>query len=247
MGRLFTFGCSFTEDFENVVSSYNNSSFTKTVENRPAQIKYIEDYLNGEVPESWSKILGRLLNKDVVNYGHGGKSNYDIFERVCEQSHQFSKDDIVIVGWTHFMRFRWPTQNGWSPMFTHYIENMGSNYIDKETHEKIIISRDNRCVVEEIYNFQKLLINLSLKVGFKLYFWSACYKIINGENYRFKNNPIYLINDLLKYTDNFFGVLKEHGSKTITEETNGLIKDPHLGKIGHEVQAKLFYEYILSR
>ncbi len=247
MGRLFTFGCSFTDDFENVVLSYNNSSFNKTIENRPSQIKYIEDYLNGEIPESWPKILGRLLNKDVINYGHGGKSNYDIFERVCEQSHQYSKEDIVIVGWTHFTRFRWPTIDGWNPIFTNYIENMGPNYPDKELHEKIIISRDNKCVIDEIYNFQKLLINLSIKIGFKLYFWSSCYRIINGEDNLFKNNSIYLINNLLKNTNNFFGVLKKYGAKTIMEETNKVIIDSHLGKTGHEVQAKLFYEHILLR
>jgi hypothetical protein len=245
MYKLYTFGCSFTEDFENVISSYNNNSVQKNLENRPAQIKYIEDFLNGEVPESWSKILGKLLNFEVKNCAQGGSSNYDIFERVCENSKNYTKNDIVIVGWTHFMRFRWPTPNGWCPMFTNFIDNAVINF-DEDTHNKIIYARDNSCVIDEIYNFQKILLRLSESVGFKVYFWAACNKIINGESKEFKNNNIYLLNKILTKNYSIFDEVFKMGGKTIRQETNGKINDNHLGKTGHKVQAELFYEHILS-
>lgn len=246
MSKLYTFGCSFTEDFENVVINYNNNSFQKTLENRPAQIKYLYDFLNGEIPESWPKILGKHLNFEVKNFAQGGRSNYDIFERVCENSKNFSKNDIVIVGWTHFMRFRWPTSNGWFPMFTSFNENANIVNFDEDTHNKIIYARDNSCVVDEIYNFQKILLRLSESVGFKVYFWAACNKIINGESKEFKNNNIYLLNKILTIDYNIFNEVFKRGGKTIRQETEGKINDNHLGKTGHIVQAQLFYEHILS-
>lgn len=44
-----------------------------------------------------------------------------------------------------------------------------------------------------------------------------------------------------------FGVLHQYGATSIMEETNGEVEDKyHLGSKGHEVQAKLFYNYIID-
>jgi len=237
---LYTFGCSYTEDFESVIESVKKHVNSNLI---PHQIKYINEHLNGDIPKSWPILLSKFLGYDLKNYGMGGASNYQIFENICKCSDVFDKGDIVIVGWTHFVRFRWPTNSGWSPRFTNYSESDGN--ISKKTHDEIVYNRDNQCVVDEIYNLQKILIKLSKSIGFDIYFWSSCLRIINGESKEFKNNPVYLLNQMLmdKY---FFKVIFEHGGKTINDETNGKIPDDHLGKSGHEVQAKLFYEHILS-
>jgi hypothetical protein len=246
MNNLFTFGCSFTESFENVIFSNSNNSFEKTNDNRPDQIKYIDDYLNGFIPKSWPKLLGEMLGYNSINYGMGGTCNYDIFEQICNHIHEFQPNDIVIVEWTHYMRSRWPTPNGWCWIYSQYVENLGPNYPKRDIHESILISRESRCVIDEIYSFQKPLILLSRTIGFKLYFWAACTKIINSDPGIFKNNNMYLLNNILKPDYTVFNEVFKNGGKTISRETDGKLKDKHLGKSGHEVQAKLFYEHILS-
>lgn len=250
MNKLFTFGCSYTEDFENVFKSKELNVQSKFV---PAQINYVNEFLDGEIPKSWPKLLADLLDYESINYAKGGDSNYGIFEEICINANKFKKDDIVIVGWTHVMRFRWPSKRGWSPCFTNY-HNEGDEHLDENTHNKIILARDSGCLVNEIYNYQKIIIYLSEVVGFKLYFWSSCDKIINSESENFLNNEIYLLNEkIISYKknhlkfQNIFDIVKDNGGLTISNETKEKISDGHLGKIGHEVQAKLFYEHILFR
>lgn len=45
----------------------------------------------------------------------------------------------------------------------------------------------------------------------------------------------------------FFDILHQYGATTLLDETNGDVQDKyHLGKIGHKVQAELFYSYITN-
>lgn len=238
MGKLFTFGCSFTEDFERVLETTKNSSFV------PAQKRYVIDHLGGRIPKSWPQLLSEKLNAELKNYGVGGMSNYHIFEQVCEHCDEFKQGDIVIIGWTHVTRFRWADNNGtWSPIFSQYTEN-ASKIITESTFNEILVQRTNKLYSDEIYKYQKLIEQLSKSVGFNLYFWSSDGDIINKENKEFLSGRKYLLNNIISYTNNVFNIIQKNGGKTINEETEGKIPDNHLGESGHRIQSELFYNHI---
>lgn len=238
MGKLFTFGCSFTEDFERVLETTKNSTFI------PAQKKYVIDHLGGRVPKSWPQLLSEKLGVELKNYGVGGMSNYHIFDEICEHCNEIKQGDIVIIGWTHVTRFRWVgNEETWSPIFSHYTENT-SKIISESTFNEILVQRTKRLYSEEIYKYQKLIEQLSKSVGFDLYFWSSDGDIINKESRQFLNGRKYLLNDVLTHKNNIFNIIQKNGGKTINEETDGKIPDNHLGESGHKVQAELFYNHI---
>jgi hypothetical protein len=238
MGTLFTFGCSYTEDFERVIESTKNSDFV------PAQRKYVENHLGGRIPKSWPQLLSEKLGFELKNYGVGGMCNYQIFEEICEHSDEFKNDDIVIVEWTHITRFRWAFNNGgWFSIFSDFTETT-SELMSKITHSEILVNRTNKLYVNEIYQYQKLLEQFCKLLGVELYFWSSDDDIIYKENKEFFKDKKYLLNDLISFNSNIFNIIQKNGGKTINEETNGEIPDNHLAESGHRVQAELFYNHI---
>lgn len=238
MGTLFTFGCSYTEDFERVVETTKNSNFI------PAQRRYIEKHLGGRIPKSWPQLLSEKLGFELKNYGVGGMCNYQIFEEICEHSDEFKNDDIVIVGWTHITRFRWAFNNGgWSSIFSDFTETT-SELMSKITHSEILVNRTRKSFVNELYQYQKLIEQFCKLLGVELYFWSSDDNIIYKENKQFITEKKYLLNNLISHTNNVFNIIQKNDGKTINEETNGEIPDNHLGESGHKVQAELFYNHI---
>jgi hypothetical protein len=240
MNTLFTFGCSYTEDFERVVETTKNSNFI------PAQRRYIEKHLGGRIPKSWPQLLSEKLVFELKNYGVGGMCNYQIFEEICEHSDEFKNDDIVIVGWTHITRFRWAFNNGgWSSIFSDFTETT-SELMSKITHSEILVNRTNKIFINELYQYQKLLEQFCKLLGVELYFWSSDDNIIYKENKQFITEKKYLLNDLISNNNNIFNIIQKNGGKTINEETNGEIPDNHLAETGHRVQAELFYKHIIN-
>jgi hypothetical protein len=240
MSTLFTFGCSYTEDFHRFVGPTKDCDFIS------AQRKYIENNLDGKIPKSWPQLLSEKLGFELKNYGVGGISNYQIFEEICEHSNEFKNDDIVIVGWTHITRFRWAFNNGgWSSIFSDFTETT-SELMNEITHSEILVNRTNKVYINELYQYQKLLEQFCKLLSVKLYFWSSDDDIIYKENKDFLNDKKYLLNNLLNNDNkrNLFNIINSNGGKTINEETNGEIPDNHLGESGHKVQAELFYNYI---
>lgn len=238
MGTLFTFGCSYTEDFERVIETTKNSDFI------PAQRRYVEKYLGGRIPKSWPQLLSEKLGFELKNYGVGGMCNYQIFEEICEHSDEFKNDDIVIVGWTHITRFRWAFNNGgWSSIFSDFTETT-SELMSKITHSEILVNRTRKSFVNELYQYQKLIEQFCKLLGVELYFWSSDDNIIYKENKQFITEKKYLLNNLISHTNNVFNIIQKNDGKTINEETNGEIPDNHLGESGHKVQAELFYNHI---
>ena len=74
MSRLITFGCSFTFGLG----------------------------LHDPSSQSWPAILGKLVNRTVINNGSPGSSNLEILSRIL--SFKFHKDDLVVIGWTYCNR-----------------------------------------------------------------------------------------------------------------------------------------------
>jgi len=232
MKTLYTFGCSYTQDFE------------KLFPNDP-QLKYVDDFLNGIIPPAWPKVLSNLLGYECVNTSRGGIGNETIFENVCKMSPNFKKGDMVIIQWTVNHRFRWPNHEGyWVNQLPNWSIDIPT--LSKTTRDEILLIRDHPLYRKQLYNYQILLEQLASSVGFDIYYWSMADNIITelpkDKKYLLSDkldNFNYLINNYAKY----FGLMNAH---TISQETNGVNSDGHYGKNGHEVIGKLFYEHIIS-
>lgn len=227
MSNLYTFGCSYTEDY-NLSNSY---------------LEY-KKYRGGILPDVWPKILGDHLNKETHNFGKGGIGNLQIFMDFCHFCNHFKENDIVIVGWTRKTRFRWADNDKW-------IHLMGSdkdmNCITLKTHNEILVNRTNNLYIKEIYTLEKIMIEIASLKKFKIYFWSSDCDIIYKDK---SENDIYLLNEYKKEFFEFtpFTLIKVENNQipTIEYETNGEIKDNHLGEEGHKIQARLFLNHILK-
>ena len=87
-----------------------------------------------------------------------------------------------------------------------------------------------------------------------MYYWSSDSSIIYGLPKEMLNQKKYIINDLIIFKNGdyngaggyFFNTISHYGGKTVREETNYECTDNHLGESGHQVQADLFYNYIIS-
>jgi hypothetical protein len=242
MGKLFTFGCSYSENYDVLYEKYKDSDGT----NLPGQVKYIRDFLGGVAPKVWPQVLADLLSMESCNYARGGDCNDGIFEQVCIHSDEFTKDDIVIIQWTHLVRYRWPTQKTWVNYNINYVtfNDYTIPYPSESQHNKIIISRDSDLIVKEVYNWQKIIQQLSKLIGFKLYFWAGCNKIINVEDPSFIKNDMYIMHDCIINRNGIFQETHTYGGESIFHATNGANPDTHMAESGHKVLGKLFYEYI---
>ena len=237
MNTLYTFGCSYTQDFEDINSHLHDGQ-------KPAQLKYVDEFLDGVMPPTWSKVLSNLLGYDRINMAQGGTGNETIFENVCKMSPNFKKGDMVIIQWTENHRFRWPSDN-YDNLWTQQLPN---NYwkiptLSKLTFEEIIVIRNHPLYRKQLYNYHILLEQLALSVGFDIYYWSMSQDIIT----ELPKDRKYLLSDKLK---DWYNVYSKYFHKmkayTVTQETNGLISDGHYSKTGHEVIGRLFYEHITT-
>jgi len=240
MNTLFTFGCSFTEDFENVPQYYNT-----TKKEMSSRWEYIEMFLDGKVPKSWPKLLSEKLGIDVKNYGEGGRSNMRIFENFISKCDDIKFDDIVIINWTGISRFKW----AYDKNFITVLPNSKFNYgeINQSTLDDILINKSDEIWKSEVYGFIKIINKLSDLIGFKIFYWSCDETIINSENSDFRRDEKYLLGNCTTRFGtpyNIHLIFSDYGAKTIFQETNNQIVDHHYGKNGNEIIADLFYKHI---
>jgi hypothetical protein len=95
-------------------------------------------------------------------------------------------------------------------------------------------------------NYEKIINTLSKYIGFKVFYWCADYKISINLQSNTHNDSNYLCNEYIQEDETIFSEIFRRNGQRIQEETNGLIKDLHMGESGHKIQAELFYEYILK-
>ena len=132
MSTLYTFGCSFTEEFERVPKYEGGNGGLTPI------WAYIEMYLDGKVPKTWSKLLSEKLEFDVKNYGEGGKSNMTIFENFIHNLDEITSDDIVIINWTGISRFKWAYDDNFVTILPN-TPPYGDGEINESTKEEILI------------------------------------------------------------------------------------------------------------
>lgn len=191
-------------------------------------IKEYYDFRGGNFPITWSELLANDLNLELVNTAKWGADNYEIFEKFCKKSAEFEENDIVLIGWTDVNRFRLYNQkykslrsvNIWTTSLNDY-EN-----ISQQTINEIIVNRSNELWIDEIRSWMLIINELSKKTKFIVYHWS-------------------FFNDMMEF--NILNVLLESGAEFITEETNGLINNAHMGEKGHIRQFEYFKNLITNR
>jgi len=230
MNRLYTFGCSYTQDFiDNKIPNY---------------IDY-RNFRGGTFPLTWPEILSNKLNLDLKNYGRGGGGNNLIFQTLCNNINEIKKDDVVIIQWTYVHRYMWVDmkRNSWS----HYGAGPlnGDTGISEATHEEVIFNRTHPLYVNQIYEWMKLIDTLSKSIEFEVYYWSGDRDLIYPLDESEKKDKKYLLGDLkISRYETIFEEIFKLGGKTIKEETNNLVNDLHFGESAHKITGELFYNHI---
>lgn len=228
-------------------------------------------FRNGQLPLSWMELLGIKFNCEIHNYGHSGNGNQEIFEKFCIHSNEIEKDDIVLINWTYKTRFRWSTEDvyqiknephnwdeknrevywvrlGPGPVYNEFTKKC----ISQKTNDEIVINRSSITYTDEVYNYEKLIIEYSKSKGFKVYFWSIDDTIINCLPFELRNKPQYICGEIINKVNDYviYGSLIQEiinlGGETICDETKQIINDFHLGEKGHKIQTELFYDYVIK-
>lgn len=245
MSKLYTFGCSFTEDFEPFHRRLRNNTRTD----------YIHDFHNGRIPKSWTELLAEKLNIEFSVYGaincdlefteKFGNSNTSIFFNFIRLVDKIKENDFVIIEWTFLERFIWYDKiiNGFTSVLPNQYptDNLPNDFFDQ-----IIYNKSSINWYLEIKNYQKIINELALAKGFKIYYWSIDDRYYEYFAEDINLNQQYLLNNLFQKHAFFLGTIKNHGGKTIEDETKGKIKDTHFGEVGHQVIADLFYKHITN-
>ena len=233
MSTLYTFGCSFTEDYKDIYTPY---------------LEY-KNFKGGVYPKVWSTLLSEKLNYELVNKGKGGSGNQDIFTSLCKLAHQFKKGDIIIVEWTFMERYRLSDSYGlgWVHIGPSDSEDVLGNemIISKECQNYISVNRTLKPYREEIYDYENIIDCLAKSIGFEVFYWTIINDLIYDRPKELLHQRKYLLNDKVKdQFDNTFSIVLKNGGQWISEETNGVINDFHMAEKGHQVQAELFHQHI---
>ena len=227
MGKLFTFGCSYTAEFAD--GDYIN----------------YRKWRGGKYPKTWVNHLADKLEIPFTNYGQSASSNSKILSQFCKHSSEIEKGDIVIIEWSYMSRFRWVNfaTNGWSDFGAGWFG--GNEMMEKVTFNEIIHNRSHKRYVEELYDYEMLIDSYAKAKDFKVFYWSCDENVINNNPKRISERK-YLCGSQIKLNETMFSPVFEKGGQRISEETNGVINDLHFGETAHEVMADLFYEYITN-
>ena len=249
MNKLWTFGCSFTAEYDIIDGVHY------PYENYYDQYK---KWCGGELPKIWVNILGEHMGFEIMNCAIGGSSNYTIMNQFSNVCDLIGKDDVVIFGWTSLTRFT--IVNVVESIF-HNVLPMGSNNentkLSQSTINEILVNRTHPLWAKEIHSNIRIINTLLKSVGVEVYHWSSDDNIFN-KNSSIVNDSEYIVvrdfNALNNVTNtnrhnllNYIVSCENYNDKwvaKISDETEGLIPDLHLGKYGHTFQAHLFYEHI---
>ena len=231
MNTLFTYGCSVTENLNNLPEWSE-------------RVQYAEKYV-GYRYESWPEILANKLNYHCDNYAASsawgkfpfklGNTNEDIFEALSLTCDKFSKNDIVLVQLTTLARFRYITNmSDFDTILPGHVES----YTEQQTLIDMLENKSKKQWVRPLINNLNSFIRLSKEVGFDIWIWSNC-DIIQKEIIP-TNHPNWLFNE------NINELLPKWGAHHITDETDGDIIDYHLAQPGQEILASNIYNKIKS-
>lgn len=243
MNKLWTFGCSFTAEYNPIDGLF--FPFENNYD------KY-RKYRGGKLPHVWVDLLADKINYEPYNCAIGGSSNNTIFNQFINVSDLIKENDILIFGWTSLTRFPMVHLNedimiNLLPNATNY----GDAGLSKNTMEEILVNKSHKLWVNEILNWIKLINLYCREKNVEVYHWTSD-EIIFDQHSKFidekyivpehnENNKTNLLG-FLNLPQHFGGVLKAR----IVEETNGEVIDDHMGEYGHMNQCNYFYNHIIK-
>jgi hypothetical protein len=248
MSTLFTFGCSFTEDFTHFVDMDGLKYITRT--------EYIHKFCEGNPPDTWTDVLGKLLKYNTINLGasnasesdliptFSGNSNESIFNNFCHVVNHINHNDIVIIQWSFIERFQWAYESH-KRMITILPNQYPNNKSD--IFDEILINKSHDLWIDELFIKEKLINECANAKGFKVFYWSIDDKIYNRKYDVIKNKNNYLFLNKLTGKNSILDLIYENGGKSITFETNNEIVDSHFGKSAHKVLGELIYNEIRNK
>jgi hypothetical protein len=205
MSNLWAFGCSNT-------ASYDDDSLWNRL-----YVKW-----KGYIPKVYVDYIGERFNLNVINLSKAGTNNYSIFQKICDNVDNIYDDDLVIVQWTQYTRFRLVNNNNnWEDFFLNYenykqqLENC--SHLSEKTIQEVFVNRLNNLYLEEVKSWEKI-IRKALPNN-KILFWSPF-------------DEIYGHGKIVKSLE------------TITMETNKEIVDPHFSENGHILLSEILLSEI---
>lgn len=252
MNRLWTFGCSFTAEYDPIDGIY--SPFENNFD------RYYR-FRNNNFPDTWTTILANKVGRLPMNCAIGGSSNYGILNQFIEVCDLIQKGDIVVFGWTHLGRFI--AVNNEHDIFNQVLP-FGAEYNDlglsKRTVEEIQVNRTNPLWGKEVYGWVRFINAYVKNIGAESYHWTSDERIFDYHTKNWMEDNLIVVDDIDvlenpnivdKHNMLWYITHQMHyGNKQmgkIIDETNGLIQDGHMGEFGHKVQANLFYKNIKER
>jgi hypothetical protein len=248
MNNLFTFGCSFTEDFTHFVDI--------DVLNYNTRTEYIHKFCEGNPPDTWTDVLGKLLKYNTINLGAlnasksdltptiSGNSNESIFNNFCHVVNHINHGDIVIIQWSFIERFQWADES-YKRMITILPNQYPNNKSD--VFDEIVINKSHDLWIDELFIKEKLINECANAKGFKVFYWSIDDKIYNRKYDIVKNKNNYLLLNKLNGKNSILDLIYNNGGNAITFETNNEIVDSHFGKSAHKVLGELIYNDIRNK
>lgn len=233
---LWTFGCSFTAEWWPLDND------------PPNNYDLYKKWKGGTLPPVWPTILSEKLGMELQNKGEGATGNDKIFMQFCNSSHLIKEGDIVIVGWTHILRFMMASMD--NKLLINILPNTPSDQHDNRVMDYITVNRDFTIWYLQIVSYIKMIINYCNSVGARVYFWTSDYNMY--EHIKKHINPKHSskfmhdgYRDIFSCISDKYIHLIENGLQII-DETNGEVTDFHLGELGHQLQADLIYNHILN-
>ena len=171
-------------------------------------------------PKIYLDYISEYFDTTICNFGKGGTNNYHIFQKFCDVANQFQENDIIILQWSEFTRFRLvDDENEWVDFYFTNSHNKAKlkafKHIDIRTIQEVLLNRTYKKYEEEIRSWEKV-IKILLK-NRKFIIWSP------------------------------FDESHGHGKwvksmETISMETNRFIDDPHLSESGQKRLAKILID-----
>lgn len=221
--------------------------------------KYISDFLSNEIFDSWGEIVSNRLNMNYENHAAfendnplnkwllSSNSNNAMINLVSEYSNKFKKGDHVFLGFTDICRFEMPNDMGFGQAVSPH-KGMAPERTDLQTQLLFIRDDNQKYFFLEMMQKLKVLETLSEVVGFNLWYWTHC-ETTDPLTHIDENDTIskhWILHHAFPNYINFGDFIGLLGAGNIGWETNAVIEDGHLGKIGNKVQGEFISEYLKS-
>jgi len=181
----------------------------------------------GYTTKVWPEFLNDTLKLKMFNLSISGTDNYTIFDTIIDNIDKIEKDDIVIIGWSSTLRFRFADKsesfNSIRPSTNFKKSTLNSSYeyrnLSLDTINEILVNRDNPLYEHELNRYIRF-INSYLK-DIKTLHWCP----FQSQHPHLKITRIDEIEKIEK----------------INEDTNNEVKDYHYSENGHRELSKIIY------